>query len=1153
MLDYARLIQEQIVIFDGATGTNLQLRELTADDFGGEHLEGCNEILVRTKPEVIKQLHASFLEVGVDVIETDTFGSLAPVLAEYGLASEARELNEIAARLAVEVARDYSTANHPRFVAGSMGPGTKLPTLNQIEFNTLVNAYHEQAAGLIAGGVDLLVIETVYDILSAKAAVIGARRAMQNEGRAVPLQLQVTIELTGRMLPGTEIGAALASLAAMKPTVFGINCATGPTEMSEHLRYLAEHSPLPISCLPNAGLPSVQEGKMHYDLTPDQLASSLKRFVEDFGVSVIGGCCGTTPEHLQAVVAACSNLSPQPRTSTFEPEVTSLYSSVSLRQETSLLNVGERTNANGSKRFREALLAHDYDTCVAMAQEQVRDGAHLIDLCVDYTGENGVENMAELASRLATASTLPIMLDSTEAEVIEVALLHLGGRTILNSVNLEEGDARDSRLDKFLTLAQRFGTAVVATCIDEEGQARTPEWKLRAASAIAEIAITRYGLTPQDLIFDPLVLPITTGMEESRQDAKATIEGIQLIHEAYPESHIIIGLSNISFGLKSAAREVLNSVFLEECRKSGLTMAILHPSKIIPLTKIPEDIQQVCLDLIYDRRRADYDPLSRLIELFESADSLKDAGPALETLPVDARLYRRIVDGNRVGLEADLQEALSNGSPALTIVNDILLSAMAEVGDLFGSGQMQLPFVLASAETMKQAVAFLEPFMDRAEASNRGTIVLATVKGDVHDIGKNLVDIILTNNGFTVHNLGIKIAINELIEKALETNADAIGMSGLLVKSTLVMRDNLLELNQRGLAHIPVILGGAALTRSFVERDLREVYDGRVFYGKDAFEGLDVLDRLVRISNGELVDDDFGRTIRASSVRQMRTALNENTEQSTDRSKDVPMDNPVFIPPFLGTRVVKGIALEEIAAYLNETALYRHQWGYRPLNGEDDAEFKERIRKQLAIQLDHAKTQQALIPQLVYGYFPCYSEGNDLIVLDPNDQKTEITRFQFPRQSKPPNLCIADFYRPRSSNELDYVAFHVVTMGRKVSELAQTYFRENRYQDYLHLHGLGVEMTEALAELWHARIRQEWGFGDEDGPTLSGLFKQAYRGGRYSWGYPACPSLEDNEKLVNLLEAGRIDVQITENYQLEPEQTTTAIIAHHPMAKYFIA
>jgi 5-methyltetrahydrofolate--homocysteine methyltransferase len=1153
MLDYARLIQEQIVIFDGATGTNLQLRELTAEDFGGEHLEGCNEILVRTKPEVIEQLHASFLEVGVDVIETDTFGSLAPVLAEYGLASEARELNEVAARLAVGVARDYSTADHPRFVAGSMGPGTKLPTLNQIGFTTLVDAYRDQASGLIAGGVDLLVIETVYDILSAKAAIIGARQAMSSEGRSVPLQLQVTIELTGRMLPGTEIGAAVASLAAMKPTVFGINCATGPTEMSEHLRYLAEHSPLPISCLPNAGLPSVQEGKMHYDLTPDQLASSLKRFVEDFGVRVIGGCCGTTPDHLQAVVAACRDLNPQSRTPNFEPEVASLYSSVSLRQETSLLNVGERTNANGSKRFREALLAHDYDTCVAMAQEQVRDGAHLIDLCVDYTGENGVENMRELASRLATAATLPIMLDSTEAEVIEVALLHLGGRTILNSVNLEEGDAPGSRLDKFLTLAQRFGTAVVATCIDEEGQARTPEWKLRAATAIATIATTRYGLNPADLIFDPLVLPITTGMEESRQDAKATIEGIRLIHEAFPESHIIIGLSNISFGLKPAAREVLNSVFLEECRVGGLTMSILHPSKIIPLTKIPQEIQEVCLDLIYDRRHGDYDPLSRLIELFESTDSLKEAGPPLESLPVDARLYRRIVDGNRVGIEADLQEALDAGSPALMIVNDILLSAMAEVGDLFGSGQMQLPFVLASAETMKQAVAFLEPFMDRAESSNRGTIVLATVKGDVHDIGKNLVDIILTNNGFSVHNLGIKIAINELIDKALETQADAIGMSGLLVKSTLVMRDNLLELNQRGLAHIPVILGGAALTRSFVERDLREIYHGRVFYGKDAFEGLDVLDKLVQIAHGDLQDDDFGRQIRASSVKRMRTALNENTEERTNRSEDVPMDNPVFTPPFLGTRVVKGIALEEIAAYLNETALFRHQWGYRPQNGEVDAEFKERIRAQLAIELDHAKTNQALTPQIVYGYFPCNSEGNDLIILDPNNSTRELTRFQFPRQSQPPHLCIADFYRSRSSQELDYVAFHVATMGSHVSELAQDYFRDNRYQDYLHLHGLGVEMTEALAELWHARIRQEWGFADEDGPTLAGLFKQAYRGGRYSWGYPACPSLEDNAKLVDLLEAGRIGVQVTENFQLEPEQTTTAIIAHHPMAKYFIA
>ncbi len=1153
MLDYARFVQEQVVIFDGATGTNLQLKELTADDFGGEHLEGCNEILVRTRPEIIRELHASFLEVGVDVIETDTFGSLAPVLNEYGLAAEARELNETAARLAVGVAREYTTSSQPRYVAGSMGPGTKLPTLGQIEFQTLVDAYYDQASGLIAGGVDLLVIETVYDILSAKAAMLGARRAMKAEHRELPIQLQVTIELTGRMLPGTEIGAALTSLAALRPTVFGINCATGPTEMSEHLRYLAERSPVPISCLPNAGLPSVQDGRMHYDLTPEQLAASLKRFVLDFGVNVIGGCCGTTPAHLRAVVDACRDLQPQQRNPSFEPEVASLYSPVSLHQDTSLLNVGERTNANGSKRFREALLAHDFDTCIAMAQEQVRDGAHLIDVCVDYTGENGVQNMHELASRLATASTLPVMIDSTEAEVVEEALMHLGGRSILNSVNLEEGDAPNSRLDKFLTLAKLHGAAVVATCIDEDGQARTPEWKLKAATAIAKVATERYGLALSDIIFDPLVLPITTGMEESRLDGKATIEGIRLIHQAFPESQTIIGLSNISFGLNPAAREVLNSVFLEECRLSGLSMAILHPSKILPLSKIPEDIKNVCLDLIYDRRNSTYDPLSRLIELFESSESLRETGPALETLPVDARLYRRIVDGNRVGLEADLQEAIDNGSSPLAIVNEILLSAMAEVGDLFGSGQMQLPFVLSSAETMKQAVAFLEPLMDRTEKSNRGTIVLATVKGDVHDIGKNLVDIILTNNGFTVHNLGIKVAVNELIDKALETKADAIGMSGLLVKSTLVMRDNLLELNDRGLAHIPVILGGAALTRSFVERDLREVYEGRVFYGKDAFEGLDVLDRLVRISQGELVDDEFGRTIRASSVRRMRTELTDGATERTARSEQVDYNNPIYQPPFLGTEVIKGIPTEEIALYLNETALFRHQWGYRPHEGESDAEFKTRIRQQLAIELEHAQINQILIPQVVYGYFPCYSDQNDLIVLDPNDLNRELTRFHFPRQTQPPHLCIADFFRPKLSGEIDYVAFHVVTMGHRVSEIAQQYFHENRYRDYLHLHGLGVEMTEALAELWHARIRDEWGFGNEDGPTLSGLFKQAYRGGRYSWGYPACPNLEDNERVVALLNASRIGVRVSENFQLEPEQTTTAIIAHHPMAKYFIA
>jgi 5-methyltetrahydrofolate--homocysteine methyltransferase len=1150
VVTYEQLLAERVVIFDGAMGTNLQLAGLGPDDFGGPQLEGCNEILVVTRPEVVAHVHDAFLAVGVDVIETNSFGAIAPVLAEYGIAERAMELNERAARLAREVASGWSTSDHPRFVAGSMGPGTKLPSLGQISFRELVRAYEDQARGLLAGGVDLLLIETVYDLLSAKAAVFGARRAMAALGRQVPIQVQVTIETTGRMLPGTEVGAALAALEPLRPIAVGINCATGPEEMGEHLRYLSEHQRLPISCLPNAGMPSVIDGHMHYDLSPEALAAAHRRFVDELGVGIVGGCCGTRPEHLRAVVEAVGDRTPTPRAAQHAPQVASLYVPVELRQETAITAVGERTNANGSRRFREAMLRGDWDTCVRMAQEQVRDGAHMIDLCVDYTGEDGTVAMRELARRLATASTLPIMIDSTEAEVVEVALEHLGGRPIINSVNLEEGEGSGTRLDRFLRLAHDHGAAVVATCIDEEGQARTAERKVAIARRIVTIATERYGLAPEDIIVDPLVLPITTGMEESRRDALETIEALRRLREELPEVSTLVGLSNVSFGINPAAREALNSVFLAECQRAGLSMAILHPSRIVPLARLPEEVREICLDLIYDRRESG-DPLQRLIEYFADVKLERGTREDLAALPLTERLHRRIVDANRQGLEDDLAAALAGGRSALEVINEVLLPAMAEVGELFGSGQMQLPFVLASAETMKAAVAWLEPHLDRTSESNRGTVVLATVAGDVHDIGKNLVDIILTNNGYRVVNLGIKVPLAEMLKAAEEHQADAIGMSGLLVKSTLVMRDNLVEMNERGWSHVPVILGGAALTRTWVERDLRQVYQGRVFYGKDAFEGLEILDRLGKIRRGELVDDEFGRRVRASSVRAPRLLRSTGSDR-TERSPAVATDNPVFVPPFLGTRIVKGIPLEEIAGYLNETALFRHQWGYRPEPGEDDASFKARLRLELRRLLDRALVEQTLVPQVAYGYFVALADGNDLVVFDDEARSRELARFRFPRQAEEPFLCIADFFRPLDGDENDYAAFHVVTMGRRISEVARAAFEANRYQEYVLLHGLGVEMTEALAELWHARVRAEWGFGDEDGPTLQGLFRQQYRGSRYSWGYPACPDLEDNETVVRLLGADRIGVTVSENFQLEPEQTTTAIIVHHPQAKYFV-
>ncbi len=808
---YLQALRERVLIFDGAMGTNLQLLGLNAEDFGGPDLEGCNEVLISTRPDLIAQVHRSFYEVGCDVVETGTFGSSSVVLAEYGLADRAREISRTGAEIAKSVAAEFATPQRPRWVAGSMGPGTKFPTLGQIPYADLRDAYEEQATGLLEGGVDVLLIETVFDLLSAKSAINGARRAMVALDRIVPLQVQVTIELTGRMLPGTEIAAALTVLSAMQVDVVGLNCATGPVEMSEALRHLSSASLVPIACVPNAGLPSVVDGQMHYDLTPDQLADHLHRFVTEFGVTAVGGCCGTTPAHLAAVVERCADATPAVRNPVEEPSAASIYTSVPFRQDTSFLVVGERTNANGSKRFREAMLEADWDTCVAMARDQIKEGAHVIDVCVDYTGADGVADMTEIASRFATQASVPLMVDSTEGPVARAALEWIGGRPILNSVNLEEGDAPGTRLDTFLRLAREFGAAVVCTCIDEEGQARTAEWKLRAARNIRDIAVERYGLAPEDLLFDPLALPLSTGMEESRNDGIETIEGIRSIKAELPGVSTILGLSNVSFGLNPAARQVLNSVFLHECVEAGLDSAIVHASKILPLSRIEERAKELSLDLVYNRRTDSYDPLQELLALFDGVKVNAGSEDAHLDWPVDKRLSQRIIDGNRNGLDDDLAEALGSGLSALAIVNDVLLEGMKVVGDRFASGEMQLPFVLQSAETMKAAVAYLEPHMEKSDQGGKGTVVLATVKGDVHDIGKNLVDIILTNNGYEVINLGIKIGINEMIAAAEEHRADAIGMSGLLVKSTLIMRENLVELNQRDLADFPILLGGAAL------------------------------------------------------------------------------------------------------------------------------------------------------------------------------------------------------------------------------------------------------------------------------------------------------------------------------------------------------
>ena len=1159
---YLDAVRERVVVFDGAFGTYVQGLDLTADDFGGASLEGCNEMLALTRPDVIAGMHHAFYEVGVDAVETATFGSFSLVLKEYDIADQAYEMSRSAARIARDVSDEWEARDgRPRYVAGSIGPGTKLPSLGHIAFTVLRDSYAEQASALLDGGVDLFLIETSMDLLQVKAAMIGCRRAMTLAGRPVPIQVQVTIETTGRMLVGSEIGAAVATLAAMKPDVLGINCATGPGEMQEHVRYLSHYSPVPISVMPNAGLPSVVDGRTHYDLTPEGLAQYHLRHVAELGVSVVGGCCGTTPAHLKAVVDAVRNVAPAERHPQFEPSVSSIYSPVTIAQENSFLIIGERTNANGSKAFRDAMLAGDIDTCAKIAVEQVREGAHVLDVCVDYVGRDGTEDMHDLAARFATSASVPLVLDSTEPQVMEAALFHAGGRCILNSANLEDGEHEGSRLDRVMSLAAEHGAAVICLLIDERGQARDVEWKMEVAHRIHRIATERYGLSAADLIFDPLTFPVSTGDDDLRRDALHTIEAIRRIKAEIPGAFTVLGVSNVSFGLNPAARQVLNSVFLHECVVAGLDAAIVHAGKILPLNRIPDEQRSIALDLVHDRRRPGYDPLLTLLDVFADVKSVRAEKQDRSGWPVSERLKHRIIDGDRDGLGADLDEALASGTSALAVLNDVLLEGMKVVGELFGSGQMQLPFVLQSAETMKAAVAHLEPHMERAGGStSKGTIVLATVKGDVHDIGKNLVDIILTNNGYSVHNLGIKIGISDMVAKVRETLADAIGMSGLLVKSTLIMRENLEELNRLGLSDIPVLLGGAALTRTYVEKDLRGVYDGRVFYGRDAFEGLSTMDRLMSMKRSGDWDPDFGRVPSGRNLPQRRSERVRDPSIALPlRSPDVVADNPVFHPPFIGSRIVKGLSIDEIATYINETALFRNQWAFRPEAGETDEDFKSRIRPMLRERLAVAKASGVLVPQVVYGYFPANGDGDDLIIWTDESRTAEACRFHYPRQGEPPYLCIADFFRPigdgPTPDNADYAAFHIVTMGERISEKAAHLFAANEYQEYLFVHGLGVEMAEALAEFWHRRIREEWGFATEDGPSLAGLFRQQYRSGRYSWGYPACPDLEDNATVAELLGADRIGIVVNEEtgWQYQPEQTTSAIICHHPQAKYFVA
>jgi 5-methyltetrahydrofolate--homocysteine methyltransferase len=1147
--DFLGALRERVLVFDGAMGTMLQNAGLSLDDYQGK--EGCSEILCVTRPDVVRGIHAAYFEAGADAVETNSFGSSAIVLAEYDIADQVVPLNRLAAELAREVADDFQADGRPRWVAGSIGPGTKLPTLGHTTYDALKATYADQAFGLLEGGADVLLIETCQDLLQVKAAVAGAFAGMRRAGRRVPLITQVTVETTGQMLLGSDIAAALTAIEPLGVDVIGMNCATGPAEMGEHLRYLSQHARIPLSCLPNAGLPELRDGKPWYPLTPEELAEAHTRFAAEFGLSVVGGCCGTTPEHIRQVVEAVGGRAPAAREPEHEPSLSSLYQSVPLDQDTTYLTVGERCNANGSRKFRDLMLEGDLDGMVGVAKEQIREGAHVLDVCVDYVGRDGAPDMDVLTARLAQQSTVPIMLDSTQADVLEAGLKRLGGRAIINSINLEDGEAR---MDAVCPMARQYGAALVALLIDEEGQARDVDWKLRIAHRIHDLARGKHGLAPEDLVFDALTFPLGSGQEDLRGDAVATLEAIRRIKAELPGVRTILGVSNVSFGLAPAARQVLNSVFLHEAREAGLDAAIVAPARILPMHRIDDEQRQVALDLIYDRRRDGYDPLQRFMALFEGKEVAKAASAEdLAALPIDERLQRRIVDGVREGLEADLAEAMASRSP-LAIINEVLLAGMKTVGELFGAGEMQLPFVLQSAEVMKAAVAVLEPSMEKADQGGKGRVVLATVKGDVHDIGKNLVDIILTNNGYTVHNLGIKQPIATIIEKAEEVGADAIGMSGLLVKSTVVMRDNLEELNARGLASYPVLLGGAALNRTYVEGDLRQLYKGRVFYCRDAFAGLRVMDQLR--SEREQGVAPRKEPVRAPRVAPTRPRGPAPAPPGTDElaRSDVATDVPVPTAPFLGeARVVKGIPVRDLVPYLNESALFRGQWQLRPTGGKEAWRhtLETEARPRLRALLDEAIAAQILRPAVVYGYFPCNGDGNDVVVWDGDGN--ERVRFTFPRQRRDRRLCIADFFRPVSSGEQDVIGMHVVTMGLAASEATARLFADNRYREYLELHGVTVEMAEALAEYWHRRVRQELGIAGDDAADMEDLFDQGYRGSRYSFGYPACPDLEEQTKLFELLQPERIGVELSEEFQLHPEQSTSAIIVHHPEAKYFNA
>jgi 5-methyltetrahydrofolate--homocysteine methyltransferase len=1166
LTDFLSELKRRVLVYDGAMGTSLQKRTLTAEDFWGK--EGCNELLVLSRPDVIRQVHASFLETGCDVIETDSFGGASIVLAEYGIADRARELNLAAARLAREVADSYSTPEKPRFVAGSMGPTTKLPSLGHIGYDAMAAAYREQAEALIEGGVDVLLIETCQDLLQAKIAIAACQDAMaaarkDDSQRKIALQVQITLEASGTMLLGSEIGAALAVLESFQPDVIGLNCATGPAEMNDAVRYLCQNATVPISVQPNAGLPQNEGGHAVYKLTPAELAAYLRRFVAEYGVQVVGGCCGTTPEHLHAVVAALKGVTAAHREVAPQSVAASAFAAVPLEAESQPIVIAEEMNTTTRlEHFRNLVRAGDYDGILTLAKRLVAEGSQMLDLCCAIVGENEVAYMNAVLEKIATRVTAPILVDSTEANVIEEALKRIPGKPIINSINLEDGEKRTSLV---LPMARRYGAAVIALTIDEDGMALTADKKVAIAHRIHDLAVNKYGMRSEDLIFDALTLPISTGQEDYRAAGMETLEAVRRIKLELPRCRTVLGVSNISFGLNAYARRVLNSVFLKEAVDRGLDAAIVNYSKIYPLYKIPEVEVELARKLIFqDRNGAGSEPLQNYMAHFDGLKkgAIEEDEVAIESLSLDEKLKQLIIRGERTiglgehkqSLEEALEVALTHYSP-LDLINTVLLDGMKTVGDLFGARKMQLPSVLDSASVMKAAVAYLEPKMEKSDSGGKGTMVLATVRGDVHDIGKNLVDIILSNNGYRVVNLGIKQPPDAIIAAAREAGADSIGLSGLLVKSTLEMKYVLQDLERLGMT-VPVVCGGAALTRKYVEEDLREEYSGPVFYAEDAFAGLHILTDLT--SQDAAVREQLeteGKTVKVFARGNVATNDETPAELTAEgRSPVVERVTAIPVPAFWGARVFKNYSLDEVFPYLNETALFKNQWQLKTAAQADYLRLVEEKYRPILLDLqEEVKASGWFEPKSIIGFYPCASQGDDLIVFDPEDPERELERITFPRQAQGRRLSIADFFEPMSAGQRDVVGFSIVTIGDEASRQTQRLFEAGDFTKYLYLHGLSVETAEALAELAHKQARQFLGIAGEDAPRVTDLFHQKYRGSRYSFGYPACPNLEDQTKIFRLLKPEEnIGVHLTEQFHLEPEQSTNAIVVHHPQAKYFV-